>query len=97
MEWMVNLFTREGEPKTTGEEGKRSGWLAEVVRTVDPDILGIVEGPDTTVSGSKLASAQLEAWAALHGLPGSYRGVHGFPSGGRQELCALYKSDKVAG
>jgi endonuclease/exonuclease/phosphatase family metal-dependent hydrolase len=96
MEWMVNLFTREGEPKTTGEEGERSGRLAEVVRAVDPDILGIVEGPDTTVSGSKLASAQLEAWAALHGLPGFYRGVHGFPSGGRQELCALYKSDKVS-
>jgi hypothetical protein len=43
MEWMVNLFTRDGEPKTTGEEGERSGQLAEVVKAVDPDILGIVE------------------------------------------------------
>jgi hypothetical protein len=96
MEWMVNLFTREGEPKTTGQEGERSGRLAEIVKAVDPDILGIVEGPDTTVSGSKLASAQLKAWTTLHGLHGSYRGVHGFPSPGRQELCALYRSDKVA-
>jgi endonuclease/exonuclease/phosphatase family metal-dependent hydrolase len=95
MEWMVNLFTKDGEPKTTGDEGERSGQLAEVVKAVDPDILGVVEGPDTTVSGSKLASAQLEAWAALHGLHGLYRGVHGFASPGRQELCALYKSDKV--
>lgn len=62
---------------------------------MDPDFIGIVEGPDTTVSGSKLASAQLEAWAALHGLDSNYKGVHGFPSGGRQELCALYKSNKV--
>ena len=95
MEWMVNLFTRDGTPKTSGEDGERSGQLAEVVKAVDPDILGIVEGPDTTVSGSKLASAQLEAWAALHGLHGAYRGVHGFPSPGRQELCSLYRSDKV--
>ncbi len=95
MEWMVNLFTRDGTPKTSGEDGERSGQLAEVTKAVDPDILGIVEGPDTTVSGSKLASAQLEAWAALHGLHGAYRGVHGFPSPGRQELCSLYRSDKV--
>ncbi len=95
MQWMVNLFTRDGVPKTSGDDGKRSGQLAEVVKAVDPDILGVVEGPDTTVSGSKLASKQLEAWAALHGLHGLYRGVHGFPSPGRQELCALYRSDKV--
>ncbi len=95
MEWMVNLFTRDGEPKTSGEDGERSGRLAEVVKALEPDILGIVEGPDTTVSGSKLASAQLEAWAAHHGLHASYRGVHGFPSPGRQELCVLYRGDKV--
>ena len=95
MEWMGNLFTSEGEPETTGDDGDRSSELAQVVKAIDPDILGVVEGPDTTVSGSKTASAQLEAWAALHQLDSSYRAVHGFPSGGRQELCALYKSDKV--
>ena len=95
MEWMVNLFSKEGIPKTDGKDGERSILLAEVVKTMNPDIIGIVEGPDTTVSGSKLASEQLEAWAALHGLDSNYKGVHGFPSGGRQELCALYRSDKV--
>ena len=95
VEWMVNLFTKEGVPKTDGEDGQRSTLLAEVVRTMQPDFLGIVEGPDTTVSGSKLASAQLEAWATHHGLDSNYKGVHGFSSGGRQELCALYRSDKL--
>ncbi len=95
MEWMVNLFSKEGIPKTDGDDGERSRLLADVVKAMDPDIIGIVEGPDTTVSGSKLASEQLEAWAALHGLDSHYKGVHGFPSGGRQELCALYRSDKV--
>lgn len=95
MEWMTNLFATDGEPETAGKDGERSAQLAQVVRAIDPDILGVVEGPDTTVSGSKSASAQLEAWAALHDLDGSYKAVHGFPSSGRQELCALYKSDKV--
>ena len=95
VEWMKRLFTTDGQPKTTGEDGVRSTQLAAVVRAVDPDILGVVEGPDTTVSGSKLASKQLEVWAAHHGLGASYKGVHGFPSPGQQELCALFKSDKV--
>lgn len=95
MEWMVNLFTKNGQLKTTGEDGERSGLLAEVVKAIDPDILGVVEGPDTTVSGSKTASAQMKAWAVHYGLDDSYKAVHGFPSGGRQELCALYRSDKV--
>lgn len=95
MEWMVNLFTSDGAPETTGKDAERSARLAEVVKAIDPDILGVVEGPDTTVSGSKTASAQLEAWAAHHGLDNAYKAVHGFPSSGRQELCALYKSNKV--
>ena len=40
MEWMVNLFTKEGEPETTGKDGERSTQLAEIVSAIDPDILG---------------------------------------------------------
>ncbi len=93
--WMANLFSKDGQPKTDGEAGERSALLAEVVRAIDPDILGVVEGPDTTVSGSKTASGQLKAWAVHHRLDSLYRAAHGFPSGGRQELCVLFKSDKV--
>ncbi|MDH5381571.1 MAG: hypothetical protein OEW75_12000, partial [Cyclobacteriaceae bacterium] len=95
VEWMKRLFNADGTVITTGEEGERSTMLANVVREINPDIIGIVEGPDTTVSGTKSAAAQVEAWAAYHGLGATYKGVHGFPSGGQQELCALYKSDKV--
>ncbi len=95
MKWMKRLFTAQGKPVTTGDEAKRSAKLAEVVKAIDPDILGIVEGPDTTVGGSKSASKQLVAWAAHHGLHSSYKAVHGLPSAGQQELCALYKSNKV--
>lgn len=42
VEWMLNLFTPQGTPKTTGDDGERSTQLADVVRAVDPDILGVV-------------------------------------------------------
>lgn len=95
VEWMSRLFDSSGIPITTGAGAARAAQLGKVVAKMSPDILGIVEGPDTTVSGSKSASRQLEKWAASQGLHPRYKGVHGFPSKGRQELCVLYRSDKV--
>lgn len=95
VEWMMRLFDTQGNLKTDSESRQRAQDLATVVAAIDPDILGIVEGPDTTVSGSKTASAQMEQWASFYGLDSSYRATHGFPSGGRQELCVLYKSSLV--
>lgn len=95
VEWMKRLFDNDGNLKMDNDSLERAEQLATVIKTIDPDIMGIVEGPDTTVSGSKSASDQLETWANHFGLADSYRAVHGFPSSGQQELCALYKSDKV--
>lgn len=95
VQWMSRLFETNGDLKTSGEEFERGRQLSQIVAEMDPDIVGIVEGPDTTVSGSKTASDELERWAALHGLNENFKGVHGSPSPGRQELCALYRSDKL--
>lgn len=95
VEWMTRLFDTGGNLKTDAESLGRAQQLAAVVGAIDADIIGIVEGPDTTVSGTKSAAAQLELWASHFGLDHSYRGVQGFPSGGRQELCALYKNSIV--
>ncbi|MFQ5527028.1 MAG: endonuclease/exonuclease/phosphatase family protein [Thermoanaerobaculia bacterium] len=95
MEWMKDLFKADGSVKTSGEDAARGAFLADVVREMDPDILGIVEGPDTTASGSKKATTQLKTWANHHGLASTYKAVSGFVSRGQQELCALFKSDKV--
>ncbi|MDJ0884068.1 MAG: hypothetical protein QNJ48_07895 [Desulfobacterales bacterium] len=95
MEWMGKLFDKNGSLKTDAKSLQRAGDLAEVVKKIDPDILGIVEGPDTTKSASKTASKQIKAWANHFGLAAEYKAVHGFPSRGTQELCALYKSSKV--
>ena len=102
MEWMRRLFHTDGTPKGPSEpsaddqrEAARSVQMATVVRTIEPDILLVVEGPDTLADGSKTATQQLEAWRDLHGLDPDYRAVTGITSGGAQELCALFKQTKV--
>ena len=101
VEWMKDLFHRDGTPKRPtdpgedGKDGERSATLATVVQAIDPDVLLVVEGPDTLADQSRTASQQLEAWRDAFGLDPRYRGVHGIPSGGQQELCALYRSDRV--
>lgn len=93
--WMRDLFEKDGQPKTTGKEETRSRQIADIIKAIDPDFLGIVEGPDTLVSGTKTSTSQLEAWSA-HFLPElTFKGIHGFPSPGQQELCALYKPEKL--
>ncbi len=94
-EWMRNLFNKDGSPVTVGEEFEKSKQLAEVINQINPDFLGIVEGPDTLVDGSKTASGQLEKWRDEFGLNPNFKAVHGHPSGGQQELCALYDSSKI--
>jgi predicted extracellular nuclease len=102
MEWMKNLFYRDGTPKRSDqgsnddkEDGVRSEQLATVVRTMKPDILCVVEGPDTLKNGSKTASGQLQSWCDLHALADEYRSIQGLISGGQQELCALYRTSKI--
>lgn len=95
VEWMKRLFNLDGSPKTSGDDFKRSQLLAEVIKKINPDVLGIVEGPDTLADGSRTADAQLEAWCQHFGLRSGYKGVRGYTSRGQQELCAIYDSSKV--
>jgi hypothetical protein len=48
--WMRDLFEPNGNPKITGKEETRSKQLVAIIRAMNPDFLGIVEGPDTLVS-----------------------------------------------
>ncbi|HEX2230406.1 MAG TPA: hypothetical protein VHM64_25020, partial [Candidatus Binatia bacterium] len=102
MEWMKDLFRSDGTPKRSDDPdpedrkyGQRSEFLAAVVKAINPDILCISEGPDTLADGSKTASQQLERWRDLHNLDPDYEAVHGDPSGGQQELCALFRKAKL--
>ncbi|MDH7445113.1 endonuclease/exonuclease/phosphatase family protein [Aquimarina sp. 2201CG14-23] len=95
VDWMHKLFHTDGTPITTGAVGKRSQQLATIIKTINPDFIGIVEGPDTLVDGSKTASIQLENWSSHYGLNNNFKGIHGYPSSGQQELSALYDSSKI--
>ena len=95
VEWMRDLFDPNGSPKIGGKEGQRSRQLADIIQAMKVDFLGIVEGPDTLVNGTKTTSGQLIAWANEF-MPGhSFSAIHGFPSSGQQELGALFDSTKV--
>ena len=95
VEWMRDLFESDGSPIKTGKEAVRSRQLARIIQTMDLDFLGIVEGPDTLVSGVKTTSMQLIAWADEF-IPGhEFSAIHGFPSAGQQELGALFKPSKI--
>ena len=103
VKWMKDLFHSDGTPKKNDGEcpederaAQRSHHLAQVIAKVDADILCIVEGPDTLVDGSKTASDQLEKWCRAYELCDDYRAIHGYPSPGQQELCALYKRSTIA-
>ncbi|TDQ18676.1 endonuclease/exonuclease/phosphatase family protein [Algoriphagus boseongensis] len=95
VEWMRDLFESDGSPKLTGKEATKSRQLARVIQAMNPDFLGIVEGPDTLVNGSKTTSKQLIDWSNEY-LPGhTFSAIHGFPSAGQQELGALFNTSKL--
>lgn len=70
---------------------ERAEQPATVVGMIDANIIGIVEGLDTTVSGTRSAADQLESWTSHFGLDDTCHAVQGLPSSECQELCALYK------
>ena len=92
---MRNLFEADGSPTTTGKDCERNRRLAAIIDAMDHDFMGIVEDPNTLVSGVKIASVQLKEWTQLF-LPSKvYKGIHGFPSAGQQELSAICKPRKT--
>ncbi|WP_340202919.1 hypothetical protein [Ascidiimonas sp. W6] len=96
VEWMRALFNKDGSPIISGEKFERSQKLASILKKMNLDFLGIVEGPDTLADGSKTAAIQLENWVEEFGLNLNYKGVNGTHSRGQQELCALYDSSKIS-
>ncbi len=68
--------------------------LKEIINTIDPDILGIVEAPNTSPSSDKSTIKCLENFAQWGGLRQT-KALTGYPSAGRQELALLYDPNTV--
>jgi endonuclease/exonuclease/phosphatase family metal-dependent hydrolase len=109
MEWMKNLFVNGipiNNPPPSNKPEKdwnkeeeltvKSQRLISVLSHLDADIIAVIEGPDTLVSGTKTAKAQLETWMTTFNLTSrNYKVIEGFTSSGQQELCAIYDADKL--
>jgi exonuclease III len=68
--------------------------IRDVLLTVDPDVLGVVEAPNTSASGAQSTVLSLEHFAQWAGLR-VRKALTAFISDGKQELALLYDPDKV--
>ncbi|HGX92217.1 MAG TPA: hypothetical protein ENK35_02755 [Candidatus Tenderia sp.] len=87
-------FNSDNTLKLRGKSKEALTSLKEIVATIDPDILGIVEAPNTSLSSDKSTVECLENFAQWAGLRQS-KALIGYPSAGQQELALLYDPDKV--
>ncbi|MGD2117524.1 MAG: hypothetical protein PVG66_04135 [Chromatiales bacterium] len=89
IEWFNHLFTSSNALKTSQEAVKRFEAITRVLNKLNPDLIGILEAPNSTASGSQSTISKLENYAAQYGLRTSKAKV-GYISGGEQEIAVLY-------
>ncbi len=95
IEWFDDHFTATNGLKGGEDSAKKFAAVTTVLDTIDADLIGIVEAPNTTTTtGQRSTVDALENFAASAGLRTS-KAMIGFPSGGRQELALLYDPDKL--
>lgn len=93
VKWFDSWFNADNSLKTGGEIPDKVEALGRVLAAIDPDLLGIVEGPNTTHQGKSTVTC-LEALAAHLNLRTSAAKM-GYVSRGSQELAVLYDSAKL--
>lgn len=96
IEWFDDCFEPDNSLKTDAKSARQIDAVAAVVAAISPDLIGIVEGPNTTTTtGQRDTVAALENFATAKGLRQS-KAMMGTPSAGRQELALLYDPAKLA-
>jgi len=90
IEHLDRLFqNNSNQLDNSAESQERIEALREVLQLIDPDLIGIVEAPNTTVDGQEDTVIRLEVLADAIGLRAS-RAVTGFISDGSQEIAILH-------
>ncbi len=87
-------FNSDNSLKLSGRSKTALEALKRIISTIDPDILGVVEAPNTSPRSDKSTRRCLENFARWAGLR-QRKALIGFPSAGKQELALLYDPDKV--
>lgn len=90
IEWFDNCFEPDNSLRTDAASTKKLDAIAKVISNIDPDIIGITEGPNTTTTTGQRDTIQaLKKFAAAKSLRQT-EAMFGFPSAGRQEIAILY-------
>ena len=102
IKWFEYQFNPDNTLKTLGSSKKdkelkkqRDGIIASL-NAIKPDILGIVEAPNTTTTvGIQSCVEKLNNFFAAMGWA-NYQAIVGFISAGRQELALVYNTTKFS-
>ena len=96
IEWFDDHFTATNGLKAGAEHSKKFEAVRDAMQTVDADVYGIVEAPNTTTTtGQRSTVAALENFAAAMGLR-TTKAMTGYISAGRQELAFLFDPAMVS-
>ena len=95
IEWFGRHFEPDNSLKTDGTSQSKFRSVAHVIKTIDADIIGITEAPNTTTTTGERDTVQaLENFANQHGLRQT-KALIGFPSRGQQEIALLFDPNMV--
>lgn len=94
IEWFNHLFNTDNSLKSGRSEQERLTAIKNVLIRIDPDLVGIVEAPNTTTNLQQSTVKKLENFAQSAGLR-IRKAITGFISAGTQEIAALYDPDKL--
>lgn len=90
IEWFDECFEDDNSLKTTPEAASKLDAVAAVLTAIDPDLIGVTEGPNTTTTtGERDTVEALKNFATAKGLRQADAMI-GFPSAGRQEIAAMF-------
>ena len=94
VEHFNRLFTQTNQLQGGAAEQTRLDALRVVLQTIDADIIGVVEAPNTTANGAQSTVTKLESFAAFAGLRAS-RAMTGLLSSGTQEIAVMFDPQRV--
>ena len=89
IEWFTRLFNDDNTLSDKPKDVDRLDAIAEVIKNLNADLIGIVEAPHTVKDGSHTTVRKLENFATQYNLRTS-KALTGFISVGTQEIAVLY-------
>ncbi|MCK5075004.1 MAG: endonuclease/exonuclease/phosphatase family protein [Calditrichia bacterium] len=94
IEWFNHLFNKDNSLKTSAKAKERIKAIGNIIREINPDLLGILEAPNTSADGAESTVTKLKNFAVSENLSIN-QAITGFISGGTQEIAVLYNPDKL--